>query len=117
MPSLLRRAPRRPAPRSRSARRRCCSCRVHSERQVVVPWIIEIHPGVVLSPRVTVGVIGAQWLAPRIGPWAHIGGGPPLCGISTLEPAHASGSTPSCRLGYPPHFDSRAESALVSVPL
>jgi serine O-acetyltransferase len=48
--------------------------------QVVIFGIVEIQPGVIISPWVTVGVIGGGVVGPRIGPWAQIGTGAKVMG-------------------------------------
>jgi serine O-acetyltransferase len=48
--------------------------------QVVVDGIIEIHPGVVLFPWVTLGLIGPDLVGPTIGPGAQIGSGARVLG-------------------------------------
>jgi serine O-acetyltransferase len=48
--------------------------------QVVIYGIVEIQPGVILSPWVTVGVIGGGVIGPRIGPWVQIGTGAKVMG-------------------------------------
>ena len=48
--------------------------------QVVIYGMVEIQPGVVISPWVTVGVIGGGVAGPRIGPWVKIGTGAKVMG-------------------------------------
>jgi serine O-acetyltransferase len=48
--------------------------------QVVINGVVDVQPGVAISPWVTVGVIGGGVVGPRIGPWVHIGTGAKLMG-------------------------------------
>jgi serine O-acetyltransferase len=48
--------------------------------QVIVDGIIEIHPGAVLFPFVTLGLIGPELTGPTIGPNAQIGTGARVLG-------------------------------------
>jgi serine O-acetyltransferase len=48
--------------------------------QVVADGIVEIHPGAVLFPWVTIGLIGPELAGPTIGPGAQIGSGARVLG-------------------------------------
>jgi serine O-acetyltransferase len=48
--------------------------------QVVVYGVVEIHPGAILLPWVTVGTIGGGVIGPTVGPFAQIGTGAKVLG-------------------------------------
>jgi serine O-acetyltransferase len=52
--------------------------------QIVVDGLVEIHPGAVLRPWITIGLIGPGVVGPTIGPRARIGTGAKVLGDVTI---------------------------------
>jgi serine O-acetyltransferase len=65
-------------------------CLLHG--QVVIDGFAEIHPGVVISPFVTIGLQPGDVAGPTIGPEARIGTGAKVLGPVTVGPRAAVGA-------------------------